>query len=166
MNISDVALSVLNDLRDAITQIEDEHYRKGCDTLSGSTIGQHVRHTVEFFLCLQQGLEHGEVNYDLRKRDIQIELDKVAAIDSINGIKTVIVNQSSNKELELHAEYGDKESATVSIPSNYYRELSYNIEHAIHHMALIKIGIRESCGYVDLPEGFGVASSTLRYQKQ
>jgi len=50
--------------------------------------------------------------------------------------------------------------------SSYFRELQYNIEHAIHHMAIIKIAIGACFTEVELPANFGVAYSTVRYQKQ
>ena len=166
MSITKVAIDVLIELKEVISQIKDEHYRKQCDTLSGSTIGQHVRHTIEFFQCLQKGLEQGSVNYDKRDRNLRIELDKLTAIEVITDLVGLLKKRQSNIELELEAVYGTNDSAVVSIPSNYFRELSYNIEHAIHHMALIKIGIKDICEYVLLHEGFGVASSTLRYQNR
>jgi hypothetical protein len=49
--------------------------------------------------------------------------------------------------------------------TNYFRELTYNIEHAVHHMAIIKIGIREVANYVTLPADFGIAASTIRYKE-
>ena len=48
--------------------------------------------------------------------------------------------------------------------SSFYRELSYNIEHAIHHMALLKVAVKQTLTYISLPENFGVASSTIRYR--
>ena len=39
----------------------------------------------------------------------------------------------------------------TTISTNYFRELTYNIEHAIHHMAIMKIGVREVAPYVTLP---------------
>ncbi len=166
MSITKVAIDVLIELKEVISQIKDEHYRKQCDTLSGSTIGQHVRHTIEFFQCLQKGLEQGTVNYDMRDRNLQIELDKLTAIEVITDLVGLLKKRQSNIELKLEAAYGTNDTAAVSIPSNYFRELSYNIEHAIHHMALIKIGIKDICDYIQLHEGFGVASSTLRYQNR
>ena len=50
------------------------------------------------------------------------------------------------------------------LPSNYYREVMYNLEHAIHHHALIKIGIQQFTA-IELPESFGVAPSTMQYRK-
>ena len=45
------------------------------------------------------------------------------------------------------------------------REITYNIEHIVHHMALVKIGIKEACRNVILPEEFGIAVSTIKYHK-
>jgi hypothetical protein len=39
----------------------------------------------------------------------------------------------------------------------------YNVEHAIHHMALIKVGLKEVCPAVKIPADFGVAVSTVKY---
>ncbi len=51
------------------------------------------------------------------------------------------------------------------IASNFYRELIYNIEHAVHHMAIMKIGVLEVAPYVSMPLDFGVAVSTIRHKK-
>jgi hypothetical protein len=45
------------------------------------------------------------------------------------------------------------------------REITYNIEHIVHHMALVKIGIKEVCPYVVMPPEFGIAVSTIKYHK-
>jgi hypothetical protein len=41
----------------------------------------------------------------------------------------------------------------------------YNLEHLIHHEALIKVAIT-SMTEVAIPESFGVAPSTLQYRKE
>jgi hypothetical protein len=38
----------------------------------------------------------------------------------------------------------------------------YNLEHTIHHMALIRIGISEVSD-IRLSENYGVASSTIKH---
>jgi len=65
----------------------------------------------------------------------------------------------------LEASYDDSSDKTIFIESNYYREIAYNLEHTIHHMALIRIGISEVSSVL-LSEDFGVASSTLKHRRQ
>ena len=69
-----------------------------------------------------------------------------------------------DKPLQLVADYGIDEKSTIVAASNYNRELLYNIEHTVHHMALIRIGITELSS-LSLPAAFGVAVSTIRYRK-
>jgi hypothetical protein len=66
--------------------------------------------------------------------------------------------------LKLEVGYKPDSEETMVIATNYLRELTYNIEHAVHHMAIMKIGIREVAGYINLPIDFGVAVSTIRYK--
>lgn len=41
----------------------------------------------------------------------------------------------------------------------------YNIEHTIHHLALIKVGLKLVYPDLDLPNHFGVAPSTIKFQQ-
>jgi hypothetical protein len=49
--------------------------------------------------------------------------------------------------------------------SNIERELMYNIEHTIHHLAIIKIGLNAVAPQIALSEHFGVAPSTIRHKQ-
>ncbi|MBK7681685.1 MAG: hypothetical protein IPJ26_04015 [Bacteroidetes bacterium] len=53
-----------------------------------------------------------------------------------------------------------------TVNSTYKRELAYNIEHAIHHMAIIKIAIENAYSDIVLDKAFGVAPSTIRFQRE
>jgi uncharacterized damage-inducible protein DinB len=165
MNLNQACNNILNQLYLLIDQISDEDFVKPIGALSNSTIGQHVRHTVEFFLCLKKGFEQGIINYDKRSHDKLIETNKQAAVNAIQQITGFISTQSGDKPLLLEVGYDLSTDKFVSIQSNYWRELVYNIEHAVHHMAIIKIGVRDAAPYVQLPFDFGVAASTIRYQE-
>lgn len=164
MNLQNAAANILSQLDDVIAQLEPGDYCRASALLSGSTIGQHVRHTLEFFICLMDGMPQGTVNYDNRKRDKMIEEDGDFARKVIRGIADFVTSQPNNVALKMEASFGYEPEAPSVIPSNYLRELIYNIEHAIHHMALIRVAINEFCSYVTLPDDFGVASSTIRNQ--
>ena len=43
----------------------------------------------------------------------------------------------------MEAEDYEDGSAPVVIPTNYFREIAYNLEHTVHHMALIRVGVNE-----------------------
>jgi hypothetical protein len=163
MTIQQSVHAIFNQLEDSLLQLSNEQYRQKIDTLSGASIGQHVRHVVEMFVCLQDGYTSGIVNYEKRKRDITIETSKETAIDIMNKIISALLNE--NKSLVLEAGFDENSDELNKILTNYFREIAYNQEHAIHHMALIKIGINEVLD-TQLPDGYGVASSTLKYRKE
>lgn len=166
MDLHISAKNLLTQLDDVIHQLDDVAFRKPLDVLSQSSIGQHIRHTLEFFLCLMDGAHLSAINYDDRKHDKEIENDPSLALRVSNSIQVFLDKHQEDFPLDLLANYTLDEEGTEKIPSSFYRELAYNIEHAIHHMALIKIGTRALDTGIKLPPHFGVASSTVRYQSQ
>lgn len=164
MNLQLACVRILQQLSDLVNSIHQEDFVKPSATLSNSTIGQHLRHTLEFFICLQQGYEKGLVNYDKRAHDKLIESDKFIALSNIQSIID-FVSQLQDKSLQLEVGYDLMEETFVTVNTNAVRELIYNIEHAVHHMAIMKIGVREVAPYLTLPSDFGIAASTIRYHE-
>lgn len=164
MQLAKACQGILRQLSDVMLQLKDSDYTKSSAALSGSTIGQHMRHTLEFFICLEQGVEKGIVNYDKRAHDKLIESDKYIALNTLQRITDFIGSQSADQSLQLEVGYEPHSEECVTVQTNYYRELTYNIEHAVHHMAIMKIGIREVAPYITLASDFGVAVSTIRHQ--
>lgn len=162
MQLREPISNLLEQLQYVIDELTPVQYTQPVKLLSQSSIGQHTRHILEFFVELNKGYETGMVDYDKRIRNKNIEADKDFAITTINQIGAAI--QKPDKELLLQAEYGEGESHSAQVFSNYYRELVYNLEHTVHHMALIRIGVN-SVSNVVIPDEFGVAASTLKYRK-
>ncbi len=166
MQLSEATCSILDQVEFVIGQIKNEDYTKPVDVFNNSTIGQHVRHTLEFFQCLMDGYESGVVSYDKRNHDTRIETNKELALKFIINAKKFITSCDMLKPLLLEVNYTIEDTDDIVVDSNMGREVTYNIEHAIHHMAIIKIGLRVLCPDVELPYGFGVAISTLRYHNE
>lgn len=154
---------ILGQLVILLNQISDEDFVTPSVSLSGSTIGQHLRHTLEFFLCFRSGFETGVVNYDKRCHDKQIETERAIALKTVEEIRKFISNIDYSRKLVLEVGYQVHSDEYLTIPTTAVRELVYNIEHCVHHMAIMKIGIRELAPYISLPNDFGVAASTMRY---
>ncbi len=165
MNFSEASKEILTQLKQAIEQIAQEDFKAPCEVLNKTSVGQHTRHTLEFFLCLKKGLETGDVNYDKRDHDPVIESDKVLSTTIIDDLIEFLDHCSENASITLSSNYDLNSNQVQTVESNLFRELAYNIEHAIHHMALIKIGLKEVAPYVEVPNHFGVAISTIKHKK-
>lgn len=150
----------LNELLDLLSQISDTDYSCPCHQLSNATIGEHTRHIIEMFQCLENQYKNGIVNYDIRKRDYLIQTNTDFAQKCILQILNQI--EKPNKSLQLQQIIDGEE---LLIDTNYNRELLYNLEHCIHHQALIKVAVIQS-ETIKIDENFGVARSTIEYRKQ
>lgn len=150
----------LDELIELLNQLSDQEYSKSCFELSGASIGEHTRHIVEMFQCLNRNYDSGIVNYDKRERNALIETNTGFAVQMILDIKNSLSRENRNLKLQQMID-----GNVVNIQSNYYRELLYNLEHCIHHQALIKVGILK-CENVAVDDNFGVACSTIEYRKQ
>lgn len=162
MLVKRVSKSLLHDLSLVINQLNQTDFTEKLELLSGSSIGQHTRHILEFYQCFFEGNTSGEVDYDSRQRNIRIETDIQFATDLMKQLNQ-LMEQLSDKSIILKFTNGDDSDF---IASSVERELVYNVEHAIHHMAIIKIAIISKFPYVQLPPYFGVAPSTVKYQMQ
>jgi uncharacterized damage-inducible protein DinB len=151
---------VLVQLIESLNKLNYDEYTHKIEPLNNSSIGEHVRHIIELFQQLEVGYNTGVLNYDARKRDVLIQQNLDFAIESIAKIVESITKE--NKKIQLITLLTDNENL---IETNYYRELMYNLEHCIHHQALLKIGFNY-LGIDKLPEDYGVAKSTLIYRKQ
>ena len=161
MHLQQAIKNTFVQLNESISQLSNEQYIKPSNVLFNATIGQHVRHIIELFLCLDKGYDTGIVNYEKRKRDYTIETNKQLALELLHKIAVDI--DKADKKLLLEASYDEHSDEFILIETNYFREVIYNLEHTVHHMALIRVGITE-VSQVTLPEGYGVASSTLKYR--
>ncbi|MDX2189790.1 MAG: DinB family protein [Bacteroidota bacterium] len=164
MKLAHSTFDLLNQLMDLLQQIDAKEYSKPVKCLDGNTVGKHVRHIIEFYFELFNGYQTGEIDYDNRKRSLKLETDKNEVINHINQIHNKIFEISENKSLILKVTLQDDIEKEI-ISTTYFRELAYNMEHIIHHFAIIKIAIENEFDNISLNQNFGVAYSTINYQK-
>ena len=152
MEIKSAVNNLFDQLRFVLENLSEKQYKTPSVSLSGSTIGQHIRHSLEFFSCLINSKESGIVNYDKRERNPEIEESIELALEMLNQLSVEVKESLCKNDLILELSYSHINDECF--------------EHAIHHLALIKIGMIEIASEVALPQGFGVADSTIRYQNQ
>ena len=73
MQLQQSIQNVFVQISESLEQLTCEQYCKPSKILFGATIGQHVRHIIELFICLDNGYGTGVVNYEKRKRDILLK---------------------------------------------------------------------------------------------
>ncbi|MBK8699073.1 MAG: DinB family protein [Saprospiraceae bacterium] len=149
----------LSGLIHLIGAMEQQLYVEPCRMLQHASIGQHVRHIIEVFECLRHGYESGQVHYDKRARDPALENQPSLALERLDHLCRGL--DLPDRKLQYVAVF---EQQNKIIETTYHRELIYNLEHCIHHQALIRVAI-ENMSDVVLPAEFGVAPATMAYRK-
>jgi hypothetical protein len=148
-----------------VSQLPTEELIKRNDKTGNSSIGMHIRHILEFYIGILDDDQVTIINYDLRKRDLVLEYDVSAILETISRLKTQLNSLSTeqlDRPIDFQASYSAISDQKESHPSSLSRELAYGLEHAIHHLAIIKL----CCHVLEIPiavdGNFGVAYSTQR----
>ncbi|MCC6546366.1 DinB family protein [Candidatus Sumerlaeota bacterium] len=129
-----------------------------------SSIGAHMRHCMDHFLCFFRGLEDEEINYDARDRNALLEtdpqvfhdvarqvVDALIRLDGANLTRVVTIRQIPAPGCDA-----------VRVTSTIDRELLFLMSHCIHHVAVVKV-LARAMG-VTLPADLGVAYSTVAWK--
>ncbi len=153
----------LHQLNTVLEQLNDHQFSSRLDVLNGSSIGMHVRHILEFYVCLMNSKNTQQVNYDNRNRDTLLEVSIDNCIKTISKILDFLNEFKDDYDIKLSANYSTHdESENVVLNSTFLRELLYNVEHTVHHLAIIKIGLKALNINLKIDDSFGVAASTIR----
>lgn len=149
-----------------ILQIPDGVYAESLILLNGNSIGKHCRHILEGLECLESGLNNGQVEYEKRKRQILYEVDPHAFLDRLTQLIQQLFRYEASHKLKVQIEPFPGKTPAQMFESSLGRELLYNMEHIIHHMALIRIAANALELEAFLSPEFGVAFSTLQHQSK
>jgi hypothetical protein len=156
-------LGIIEDIAEVIKKLDDNNFVSKIEILNGSSIGQHIRHIVEFYICLFDGIEKGIVNYEDRKRDILRETMPIYTLEILEKLKIKLKLMDFGLPLKFKQTIGEDE---LLLNTNITREITYLAEHTIHHFALIKIGMNVFFPEIHLAKNFGVAESTIKYRNE
>ena len=146
-------------LKALLLQLNKEQFNKKIIYLGNASIGGHTRHIIELLQCVMNGYDNGIVDYVNRVRDLSLETNSLPAIKKLDQLIATIIQP--DKQLLLVTDC-NAEAKTNFAGTTFYREIIYNTEHTIHHLALIRVALRE----MELPvvdDNFGMAHSTTKF---
>lgn len=161
-DLLDATADLFQQVNTALLSISNQQYADAQPVLLHSSIGQHLRHSIELYQELLRGYHTGVVNYEQRRRSLLLETDRQAAIAAMQSVLEVLPD--ADKPLQLQGHYHAGSDAMMHVATNYQRELLYNVEHLIHHMALMRIALAQWPEAVIHPQ-FGIAVSTIQHRQ-
>lgn len=145
----------LQALSNLILLLDNKQYNQKIIYLGNASIGSHTRHIIELFKCVMDGYAEAKVDYINRQRNLLLETERQLALEQLELMIRQIVQP--DKPIYLLTECG------TAVITSFYREVVYNAEHTVHHLALIKVALREM-GLDITSDDFGMAASTIKYR--
>lgn len=149
-----------------LERLNSELYVKTVAPYFSSGVGKHIRHNLDHYESFLAGLVTGKINYDGRQRDHRVETDRRYAIEKMLAIISRLEALTAlkwNHSISVQMNEADEKSPSPWSGSTLGRELQFLMSHTVHHYALLAI-ILKIQGF-DCDEDFGVAPSTLKYQR-
>ena len=164
-----------------------QHFRHSMDHMELAVLVASARCNEALSLdggnCAQA--DPADIHYDLRVRGGTLEKDMeesrkrivsvVHVLDEISdAMSSTDTSQGENLAKHIihspvHAQFylTADEGEESKLPSTVGRELGFVAHHAIHHMAMVKVIALQSAGLGedDLPDAFGRAPSTIKYDR-
>lgn len=162
--IKQAASEIIDQLIDVAEKLSQDDFTRPLPVLLESSIGMHYRHIIEFYEVIMAGAGIREINYDSRKHDPELEQSREKCLERLKGIRKAVALEPG-KELKLSGNYTRETDIGFTLPTNLERELVYNIEHTIHHMAIIRIALQHEFPDISVSAAFGYAYSTLKHIK-
>ncbi len=164
MNCKKGALQLIDSIISTMELIGDDLYDTPLELYNGSTFGKHFRHIYDFFNCLVEQSDGSCIDYCDRHRDSEIESSKSYAINCFKQLTIRIHDLSEESEMMVQADFEISSGLRPIVKTSVGREIMYAYDHAVHHLAIIKIGLKEKCPHALIDNNLGVAASTIRHQ--
>jgi hypothetical protein len=154
---------IQDQIQHLLGSLSEETYTRNLEILGNVSISKHLRHVYEFYQLVADASINGRLDYSLRQRNKDFENSIAIAQNHLEMVFHKISSADITQEIIVINEELDGLSVSEH-KSSMGREMMYAFDHAIHHLAIIKIGAFSM--NIQLPKSFGVAPSTLNYQNQ
>ena len=160
-------LEIIEQAKAFLCELSQFEYQQVIKPHFSSSAGAHMRHIVDHYQALRYGMVTGEVDYNIRNRESDVENSPQAALAAWEDIENwlgQISVQDMNKTITVKSEVSMSAEQTEACASSLGRELMFVASHAIHHYSLLAI-IRSLQGGKN-EETFGVAPATATYRRE
>ncbi len=160
-------LETIQQAKDFLLGLTADNYQVVVNPHFASSAGTHMRHILDHYLALQDGLSQGLVNYNKRNRYSNVEsCPKTALLEwqKIEKWLKYVSQLDADLPLIVVCETSVNDTQNTQTKSTLARELVFVSSHAIHHFSLLAV-INSLLGNKD-KANFGIAPSTASYIRQ
>jgi len=120
-----------------LLSISQENYTDQSVAPYHSSIGSHIRHVLDFFNCIIEGLDANDIDLTARKRDERISTQIPFALDSILKVQQTLLNfADANTDYLVHVT-DNLGQGNVTVDYTLESILAHANSHAVHHFATI-----------------------------
>ncbi|GAA3918808.1 DinB family protein [Litoribacillus peritrichatus] len=165
--VINASIEILDQISNFIMELDDASYTKVSKPLFDSSIGQHLRHILDIFQALMTSENGDLIDYDLRRRGIPLETDRMAGLQEIDQVREWLLSlepEQLDNDVVISTEVALVTQQTAEFRTTFGRELCFASSHLTHHLALMVVHAKLLGLEVD--SQLGVAPATATYIRE
>jgi uncharacterized damage-inducible protein DinB len=156
-------IALLRQLASFVESLTDAQYGRKPVGHVPSSIGGHVRHSLDHLTALLDAAGDGQMSYDHRERGTDVERNRGAALEAIRALEYRLrrlgaIDGTAPMRLSLLL---SADGHPVEVMTTLERELAFVLSHTIHHNSLL--AVMAGLLGVAVPAQFGYAPSTIAH---
>jgi hypothetical protein len=160
-------LEIVQQGKQFLLSTSQQAYQKVLEPHFSGSAGAHMRHVLDHYLAVKDGLVSGTINYNNRNRYSPVERDPQAALSLWQEIEQWLVGVcqlDGNLGLKVICESSLLEMQNAQTESTLARELVFVSSHAVHHYSLM--AVIKSLQGLETDSLFGIAAATVSHQRK
>lgn len=157
-------LIILQQAKTYLTSVSEQQYTQIISPYFMSSAGAHMRHILDHYYAIINGLSEGLIDYDKRSRGGIIESCPKAALQSIQEISdflNALTAQQLQQTIKLSTEISVTDKQVAIVDTSLAREIIFTGSHAVHHLATIKHIAQAQ--EIDVEGSLGIAPATATF---
>jgi len=157
-------LLILEQANKYLSSVTESQYVQVIAPAFMSSAGAHIRHILDHYNSIINGLPEGLVDYDKRSRGGVIESCPEAAQASIKEISTflkTLTAEQLQQNIKLSTEVSVSDKKVIIVDTTVAREIIFVGSHAVHHLATVKHIAQAQ--QLDIDSALGIAPATATF---
>ena len=155
---------ILQQAQQYLESVTEEQYTEVITPFFMSSAGAHMRHILDHYYSIINGLKEGLIDYDKRSRGGTIETKLTAAkgaISEISDFLNKLTDEQLKQTVKLSTEISVEDKNVAIVDTTVAREIIFAGSHTVHHLATIKhIAQMQN---IEVNKDLGIAPATATF---